>query len=89
LGIPGLAYVVVREGQVIAKEGLGHRDGASPAPFTTDTPLRIASVTKALAALVVLQQIEAGRLSLETPVKRHLPDFDGPEPCTASSAAGA
>ncbi len=82
LGIPGLAYVVVREGQVIAREGLGHRDGASPAPFTTDTPLRIASVTKALAALVVLQQIEAGGLSLETPVKRHLPDFDGPEQVT-------
>jgi CubicO group peptidase (beta-lactamase class C family) len=82
LGIPGLAYVVVRDGHVIAKGGLGRREQASPAPFTTDTPLRIASVTKALAALVVLQRIEAGRLSLDTPIQRHLPDFDGPEQVT-------
>jgi CubicO group peptidase (beta-lactamase class C family) len=79
LGIPGLAYVVVHDGQVVVKEGLGLREEARAAAFTTDTPLRIASVTKALTALLVLKQVEAGALSLDTPVKRHLPDFEGPD----------
>ena len=57
LGIPGLAYVVVRDGTVIAKEGLGRREEGKPEPFTTDTPLRIASVTKALTAILALQQL--------------------------------
>ncbi|HEY6554591.1 MAG TPA: serine hydrolase domain-containing protein [Vicinamibacteria bacterium] len=79
LGIPGLAYVVVHDGQVVVKEAMGLREEAGPAPFTTDTPLRVASVTKALTALLVLKQVEAGALSLDTPVKRHLPDFEGPD----------
>jgi CubicO group peptidase (beta-lactamase class C family) len=74
LGIPGLAYAVVHDGQVIAKEALG--------PLTTDTPLRIASVTKALAALVVLQQAAAGALSLDARVEPLLPGFDGPDHVT-------
>src|SRR5687768_1241435 len=60
LGIPGLAYAVVYDGRVVTKEALGS--------LTTGTPLRIASVTKALAAVVVLQQVQAGTVSLDARV---------------------
>ena len=79
LGIPGLAYVVVHDGHVVVKEGLGLREVAGAAAFTTDTPLRIASVTKAMTALLVLKQVETAALSLDTPVKRQLSDFEGPD----------
>jgi CubicO group peptidase (beta-lactamase class C family) len=66
LTIPGVAYVVIKDGQVVAKGAKG---------LETSTPLRFASVTKAFTAVLLMRAVEAGKLSLDDDVSKWLPDF--------------
>uniref|UniRef100_UPI00104174EE serine hydrolase domain-containing protein n=1 Tax=Actinomadura roseirufa TaxID=2094049 RepID=UPI00104174EE len=54
-------------------------DVRTEAPVTPGMRQRIGSITKTFVATAVLQQVEAGRLQLDTPIGRYLPDlFPGP-----------
>ncbi len=77
-GDPG-AVVLVR----VRKTTLLHRAyglaRVSPAvPLELDSPLRIASITKAFTAVLVLQLADAGRLSLDASVGHYLGELSGP-----------
>ena len=48
-------------------------------PDIVATPLRIASVTKSLTAVVALQLVEEGRLDLEAPARRDAPGLKLPD----------
>lgn len=72
LAIPGLAYVIVEDGDVLASGAFGVAQGAESEPFTITTPLRIASVTKAITAVVAMQLVEGGTLNLDAPVHRYV-----------------
>lgn len=50
---------------------------AAPArtPRPVDAPVRWASVTKMVTAILVLQETDAGRLALDAPLSRYLPDW--------------
>jgi CubicO group peptidase (beta-lactamase class C family) len=73
LTIPGVAYAVVRDGQVVFKG----QTGADPttAPLTVDTPLRFASVTKALTAVALMRAVDRGALTLDDSAGKWLPEF--------------
>lgn len=71
--LPGLAVAVVRDGSTVLARGYGTRDLAGLQAVTPSTPFQIASITKALTAVAVLQLVEANRLSLEDRIGRHLP----------------
>ena len=73
--IPGMIWGVVIDGQVAHLGSFGVRDRASQAPITPDTAFRIASMTKSFTALAVLKLRDDGRLSLEDPVSRWIPEF--------------
>ena len=73
--IPGMIWGVVIDGQVAHLGSSGVRDRASQAPVTPDTAFRIASMTKSFTALAVLKLRDDGRLSLEDPVSRWIPEF--------------
>lgn len=72
LAIPGLAYVIVEDGDVLAAGAFGVAQGAEPAPFTITTPLRLASVTKAITSVVAMQLVEGGMLNLDTPAHQYV-----------------
>lgn len=73
--IPGMVWGVVIDNQLALVGSLGVRDRASQAPVTPDTAFRIASMTKSFTALAVLKLRDEGRLSLEDPVSRWIPEF--------------
>ena len=73
--IPGMIWGVVIDGQVAHLGSFGVRDRASQTPITPDTAFRIASMTKSFTALAVLKLRDDGRLSLEDPVSRWIPEF--------------
>jgi CubicO group peptidase (beta-lactamase class C family) len=50
-------------------------DREAGVPMTDQTPVAIASTTKGLTALAVLQLVERGRVDLDAPVTRYLPAF--------------
>jgi len=71
--VPGLAVAVVKDGKVHAVATFGKRDGAMSKPVTPDTMFYIASITKTYMATALSALAEQGKLSLDDPVKKHLP----------------
>jgi CubicO group peptidase (beta-lactamase class C family) len=73
--IPGMIWGVVIDDRVSHVESYGVRDLASREEVTPDTAFRIASMTKSFTALAILKLRDEGRLSLEDPVSRWIPQF--------------
>ena len=74
LGIPGAAIAVVQDGVQVHSAAFGRADD-SGRPMTAQTPVLLASTSKSLTAIAVMQQVEAGRLRLDEPVQTYLPWF--------------
>lgn len=73
--IAGAVAVVGDSAGVIAFEALGKRDLAAGDAMPRDALFRIASMTKPVTALTVMQLVEAGKVDLDAPVARYLPEF--------------
>ncbi|MFM7112682.1 MAG: serine hydrolase domain-containing protein [Planctomycetota bacterium] len=73
--IAGAVAVVGDAKGVIALAALGKRDLAAGDAMPTDALFRIASMTKPVTALAVMQLVEAGKVDLDAPVARYLPEF--------------
>jgi CubicO group peptidase (beta-lactamase class C family) len=75
--IPGAAFGVVIDGELAWAKGLGVRDVTSGAAVDVDTVFRIASMTKSFTAMAILRLRDEGRLSLDDPVARYVPELGG------------
>lgn len=73
--IPGLAYGVVVDGELIFTHSVGVRNVATAAPVDADTVFRIASMTKSFAALAILQLRDTGQLRLDEPIATYVPEL--------------
>ena len=71
--IPGVAVAVVRGHDVVHTAGYGRT--ANRTPVTDRTVLPIASLSKSVTALAVMQLVEAGRVRLDGPVGDQMPEF--------------
>lgn len=78
--MPGAVVGLSEAGRVVFAEGLGYRDAEQKLAVTADTIFGLASLTKVFTAVLVLKLQEQGRLSVEDPVVRFLPDFVTPDP---------
>ncbi len=76
--VPGLSAVVVEGDRVRWAGGAGLADIATGRATTPDTAHLWFSMTKIVTATAVMQLVEEGRLGLEDPVERHLPEFPRP-----------
>jgi len=77
--IAGMSAAVVKDGQVVWARGFGFADVEKGIPAAPETPYHLASVTKPFAALVIMQLVQEGKLSLDDPVSRYgvsLPEGD-------------
>jgi len=84
-GVPGIAYGIVVDGRVAHVGTAGVRDVASRAPVDTGTVFRIASMTKSFTAAAILQLRDAGRLSLDDPAERYVPELARLRPATSDA----
>lgn len=73
--LSGLVTLIWRRGEVAQVNTLGHRDIAAKAPMERDTLFRIASMTKPVTSLAALMLVEEGKLKLDDPVSRWLPEL--------------
>jgi len=71
----GAVTLVAREGKVAYLQAFGKLDPATGVPMPTDAIFRIASQTKALTSVAVMILFEEGRLLLDDPVSRYIPEF--------------
>lgn len=73
--LSGGVVLVARRGKVAYAEAFGQRDLETRAPMREDSIFRIASQTKALVSVGVLMLQEEGRLLLNDPLWKYLPEF--------------
>jgi CubicO group peptidase (beta-lactamase class C family) len=77
LRIPGMSAVIVRDQRVLWSRGFGFADSGRMIAATPATLYHVASLTKTLAATLVLQLVEQGKLDLDEPMSRYSADFQG------------
>jgi CubicO group peptidase (beta-lactamase class C family) len=73
--IAGGVVVVVRHSKVACTITCGARDMASKTPMTEDTIFAIASMTKPITCVGVMGLVERGKIALDDPVSKYLPQF--------------
>lgn len=73
-GIPGLGVAVV-SGDDTASYGFGVRDKETGGAVTGDTTFQLASCSKSYTATTLALLVDAGSLSWDDPVRKHLPEF--------------
>ena len=71
----GAVWLVARDGKIVHQGAAGWSDAATKAPMTEEKIFAIASMTKPVTVVTVLTLIEEGRLALEDPVSRYLPEL--------------
>ena len=73
--LPCALTLVERNGQVAHSSALGRMDVERNRPLQEDTIFRIYSMTKPLTSLALLMLVEEGRISLDDPVHRYIPQW--------------
>lgn len=73
--IPGLSIAVAVDGKIIWSEGFGFADLENQLRVTTKTRFRIASISKPITAAAMARAFEQGKLDLDAPVQRYVPNF--------------
>ena len=71
--IPGLAVAVIKENTVTHLEGYGFADVEAARAMTPDTPMNIASISKPILGITLLQLKDRGLLDLDTDINNYLP----------------
>ncbi|OGD23013.1 MAG: hypothetical protein A2W03_04540 [Candidatus Aminicenantes bacterium RBG_16_63_16] len=85
----GLVALVSRNGQIAYLKSFGKLDLASGAPMPTNGIFRIASQTKAVTTTAVMILMEEGRILLDDPVSRYIPEFAGARVAVTAPDKGA
>jgi CubicO group peptidase (beta-lactamase class C family) len=67
--------LVARRGEVLLQKAWGLANRESGAPATLDTRFRLGSMNKMFTAVATLQLVEAGKLALDDPIGKILPDY--------------
>jgi CubicO group peptidase (beta-lactamase class C family) len=72
------AILVARRGTIVLHKGFGRLSRkADAAPVTPDSVFLLASITKPVTACALMLLVERGKVSLDDPVSRYLPEFTG------------
>ena len=75
--IPGAVALLARHGKVAYFDSFGRLNPAADTPMGNDAIFRIYSMTKAIVSVAVMMLWEEGRLLLEDPISRYIPEFAG------------
>lgn len=73
--IAGAAALIVRHGKIVYYKGIGYDDVDKKSPLPRDAIFRIASQSKAITSAAVMMLYEEGKLLLDDPVSRYIPEF--------------
>ncbi len=74
--LPGAVMLVADQNGVRACEAVGYSDVAAKTPMQVDDLFWIASMSKPMTAVAVMMLVEEGKIDLEAPVAKYLPEFE-------------
>jgi CubicO group peptidase (beta-lactamase class C family) len=70
---------VAKDGKIIYHKSIGYKDLDTKEPLTNDAIYRIASQTKAITSTGIMMLMEEGKLLLDDPVSKYIPEFKNPK----------
>ena len=73
--IAGAVTLVAHHGSIVLLEATGYQDIEAKVPMRTDTIFQVMSMTKPFTGTAIMMLREEGRLSLEDPVLKYVPEF--------------
>jgi len=73
--LPGIVAMVITEDRVSYQGVFGERDSIKNIPMTVDSIFRIASMTKPITSVAVMQLVESGSVKLDEPAATYLPEL--------------
>jgi CubicO group peptidase (beta-lactamase class C family) len=82
LKVPGMAAAVVRDGKIVWRRNYGEADAASHAPVTDQALFPIASISKTMAAAVMMQLVNDGKVKLSDPITKYRAELPFPPTIT-------
>lgn len=85
--IAGATAFIAKDGKIIYYKGLGYDDIDTKKPLAKDAIFRIASQTKAITSVGIMMLIEEGKLNLDDPVSKFIPEFKNPRVLLSYNAA--
>ena len=85
--LAGAVTVVARQGKVVHQAAQGSMDLESKTAMTPGTMFRIASMTKPVIGVAVMMLVEEGKIHLNDPVSRYIPQFKDMKVAVAQPAA--
>src|ERR1700704_485568 len=86
--IPGVVAMAASGSEIIYQGAYGKRDLSKDDAMTPDSVFWIASMTKAITAAGAMQLVEQGKLSLDAPIGKVLPDLASPQVLEGFDAKG-
>jgi methyl acetate hydrolase len=76
-GVPGVVALITDRERVLYRGAFGVADVATGRPLTADALFRIASMTKPVTSVALMQLAEQGRIALDDPAEEYLPELAG------------
>jgi CubicO group peptidase (beta-lactamase class C family) len=73
--VPGISAGVVYDQELVWSQGYGHSVLDGNVPADADTIYRVASISKLFTATMLMQLRDAGKLNLDDPIEKYLPEF--------------
>jgi len=73
--IPGGVFLIARDNQIVYHKNFGFRAVDKKVPYQKDDIFRIASMTKAVTSVAIMQLYEQGKLGLDDQVQNYIPAF--------------
>jgi serine beta-lactamase-like protein LACTB, mitochondrial len=87
--IPGATVTVATGGEIRWSGAFGMADVENSVPMTPGAMLRLASISKSVTAVALMQLVEQGKIDLEAPIQRYVPSFpEKPWPVTVRQVMG-
>lgn len=83
--LAGIVTLTSHRGEVVQAEAIGWSDIETNTPMRSDTLFRIASMTKPITSVAALMLVEEGRVALEDPISRWVPELADPRVLRAAA----
>ncbi len=74
-GLPAVSIALVDDQRIVWADGFGFAEPDGKTPATADTVYRVGSVSKLFTDIAVMRLVEEGKVDLDGPVSRYIPDF--------------
>ena len=73
--VAGVVAAIMRKGKLVYFEKIGYQNLAQKTPMRNDTIFQIRSMSKPITGVAVMILVERGKLKLDDPVSKYLPEF--------------